>query len=180
MKMIEQSDHVFENSEFAFWLSKARRQPLALREKYDGYRVQNKAAVHKAAMLWEQLGCPYEQAITLFEGNEADKRKAISMVHELGAVEVYEKMKQEMRTAGIKSIPRGIRKTTQSNAAFLTNRELDVLQLLKEGMQNKEIATRLFISAKTVDHHISAILFKLDVNSRVKAVHEALRLEIIK
>ena len=89
-------------------------------------------------------------------------------------------MKFEMRSSGIKSIPRGIRKTTQSNPALLTERELDVLQLLNEGLQNKEIATKLFISAKTVDHHISSILYKLEVNSRTKAVHEAIRLEIIK
>jgi DNA-binding NarL/FixJ family response regulator len=63
---------------------------------------------------------------------------------------------------------------------MLTDRELDVLQLLTEGMQNKEIAARLFISAKTVDHHISSILFKLDVKSRTKAVQEAIRLEILK
>ncbi len=84
-----------------------------------------------------------------------------------------------MRISGIKSIPRGIRKTTQSNPALLTDRELDVLHLLKEGMQNKEIASQLFISAKTVDHHISAILFKLDVKTRMKAVHESIRLRII-
>jgi len=105
---------------------------------------------------------------------------ALSILQVLGATAVYEKMKLEMRTAGIKNIPRGIRKTTQSNPLFLTDRELDVLQLLKESLQNKEIAARLFISAKTVDHHISSILFKLDVNSRTKAVNEALRLQIIK
>jgi DNA-binding NarL/FixJ family response regulator len=88
-------------------------------------------------------------------------------------------MKFEMRASGIKRIPRGAIKSTQSNPALLTRRELDVLQLLKEGLQNKEIATKLFISAKTVDHHISAIFFKLDVNSRAKAVKEAVRLEII-
>ena len=93
---------------------------------------------------------------------------------------MYEKMKLEMRTSGIKSIPRGIRKATLSNPAFLTSRELDILQLLKQGLQNKEIATKLFISPKTVDHHISSILFKLDVKSRVKAVTEAVRMEIIK
>jgi len=89
-------------------------------------------------------------------------------------------MKFEMRRSGIKKIPRGIRKTTQSNPEFLTDRELDVLRLLQEGLHNKEIAARLFISAKTVDHHISAILYKLEVSSRTKAVYEAEKLGIIK
>ena len=93
---------------------------------------------------------------------------------------IYQKMKMEMRNSGIKSIPRGLRKSTQSNPALLTSRELDVLQLLKEGLRNKEIAGKLFVSVKTVDHHISSILFKLDVNSRAKAVQEALRQEFIK
>ena len=93
---------------------------------------------------------------------------------------VYEKMKAMMRSSGITGIPRGMRKTTQANPAQLTDRELGVLQLLKEGLQNKEIGSRLFISAKTVDHHISSILFKLDVNSRARAVQEAIRLGIVK
>ena len=102
------------------------------------------------------------------------------MVQELGATAVYEKMKQEMKNLGIKNIPRGIRNSTRSNAAFLTGREMDVLQLLKEELQNKEIAAQLFISAKTVDHHISSILLKLDANSRSKAVAEAVRMGILK
>ena len=85
-----------------------------------------------------------------------------------------------MRASGIKSIPRGIRKTTRANTAHLTERELDVLQLLKEGLQNKEIAGKLFISPKTVVHHISSIFFKLDVKSRTKAVQQAIHRNIIK
>ncbi|HEX4849462.1 MAG TPA: LuxR C-terminal-related transcriptional regulator, partial [Puia sp.] len=84
------------------------------------------------------------------------------------------------RSSGIKSIPRGVRKSTRSNPAALTEREIDVLHLVKEGMQNKEIAAKLFISSKTVDHHISALLYKLEVNSRAKAVHEAIQLGILK
>jgi len=86
----------------------------------------------------------------------------------------------EMRAVGIKKIPRGLRESTRTNPAQLTNRELDVLQLLQKGNQNKEIAGALFISPKTADHHISSILFKLDVNSRSKAVTEAIRLDILK
>ena len=85
-----------------------------------------------------------------------------------------------MRAGGIKKIPRGQRESTKGNPAQLTNRELDVLHLLQKGIQNKEIAGALFISPKTADHHISNILFKLDVNSRAKAVTEAVRLGILK
>ena len=111
---------------------------------------------------------------------EEDKRKAIHLMESMGAPVVAERIKKEMRTAGIKSIPRGMRKSTETNPAFLTGRELEVLELLKGGLQNKEIAGKLFLSAKTIDHHISSILFKLDVNTRTKAVQEAIRLKILK
>jgi len=180
ISMMNQMGNLYENSEFAFWLKKARNQELPLQEVYEGYKLDNLKNVHRAATTWQNAGCPYEEGLALFEGDEDDKRKAISIIHKLGALAVYEKLKFEMRSSGIKSIPRGLRKSTQENPALLTDRELEVLQLLNEGMQNKEIAARLFISAKTVDHHISAILFKLDVNSRTKAVQEAIRLAILK
>jgi len=180
IKMTEKMGNIYANSEFAFWLLKARNRHLPLKEIYEGYATGNKIKSQKAVALWKQNGYPYNEALLLFEGSVEDKKMALSILQVLGATAVYEKMKLEMRTAGIKNIPRGIRKTTQSNPLFLTDRELDVLQLLKESLQNKEIAARLFISAKTVDHHISSILFKLDVNSRTKAVNEALRLQIIK
>lgn len=172
-----QSASLMENGAFAFWLRKARNRELPLPNVHEAYNTDDP---RKAAGLWQQLGCPYEQALFLFEGDEDDKRKAIAIAHRLGAEAIGEKMKQGLRSAGIKSIPRGLRKTTQQNPAQLTDREIGVLTLLKEGLQNKEIGSRLFISAKTVDHHISAILFKLNVNSRTKAVREALRLGIVK
>jgi ATP/maltotriose-dependent transcriptional regulator MalT len=178
--MIRESIYTIEKNEFFFWAQKAGRNYLPLAEIYEGYDVSCIKKVQQAAMLWKKAGSPYTQAIILFEGSEADKKDAIKIVHDLGATAVYEKMKMEMRMSGIKSIPRGIRKSTQLNPALLTGREMDVLQLLKEGLQNKEIGNKLFISPKTVDHHISSILFKLDVNSRAKAVQEAGKLEIIK
>ena len=178
--MVQHTSKFFQKNEFVFWLKRARKQQLQIQEIYEGFRVDNAKEARDAANLWEQIGCPYEQALTLFEGDEADKREAIAIVHQLGAMDVYEKMKLQMRAFGIKSIPRGIRRSTQTNPALLTVRELDVLQLLEEGIQNKEIASRLFISPKTVDHHISSILFKLDVDSRTKAVRKASELGIIK
>ena len=116
--------------------------------------------------MWQELNCPYNRALTLFEGNEMDKKESIVILQKLGAGAVSEKMKLDMRKLGIKNIPRGLRKKTQSSTALLTDREPDVLKLLSQNLQNKEIASKLFISAKTVDHHITSILFKLDVNTR--------------
>ena len=178
--MVGKMGNMYKNSEFAYWLTRSGRREIHLKDHYPGYQMQNKKQAGQAATLWEKLGCPYEQALALYEGTEKDKKDAVSLVHALGALAIYEKWKQEMKASGIKSIPRGLRKSTQSNPALLTGRELDVLHLLKEGLQNKEIADRLFISPKTVDHHISSTLFKLEVNTRVKAVQEAEKLGILK
>jgi DNA-binding CsgD family transcriptional regulator len=178
--MFRGTENIMDGIEFSFWLMKARNQGLEIPDVSIGAAIYSKLKSLTTAEIWEQLGCPYEHALALFEGDDDEKRKALTILSGLGANAVYEKMKLDMRSSGIKSIPRGIRKSTRANVAQLTSRELDVLALLKDGMQNKEIASTLFISAKTVDHHISSILVKLDVNSRVKAVHEAVRLEIIK
>ena len=63
--------------------------------------------------------------------------------------------------------------TTRKNPTGLTRRQMDVLMLLKQDLTNAEIASRLRISPKTVEHHVSAILSKLDVGTRDKAVRVA-------
>jgi DNA-binding CsgD family transcriptional regulator/tetratricopeptide (TPR) repeat protein len=178
--LLSQGGTLRESSEFDFWLWKVRGQQVPLHAADERYRTDHPAITLETAAGWGRLGCPYEQALFLFEGDDDAKRQAIAIVHRLGANAVYEKMKLGMRSEGIRSIPRGSRKTTRDNPALLTERELGVLELLKEGLQNKEIGSRLYISAKTVDHHISAILFKLDVDSRTKAVREAIRRGIVK
>ena len=175
---MELHGNIYENSAFAYWLSKARKQTLQLDDLYEGFRINDRKTAREAASLWKRLGCPYEQALALFEGDDNDKKEAISIIQKLGGDAVYNKLKFDMRASGIKSIPRGIRKNTRSNPAHLTERELDILQLLKEGARNKEIGSRLFISSKTVDNHISSIFFKLNVHSRAKAVEQAARLAV--
>jgi DNA-binding CsgD family transcriptional regulator len=179
-ELAKQTGTVYENNEFDGWLMKARGQSWGLNETLALYDVRTVMAAVQAAELWEHQGCSYEQALCLLEGGDADKRKALTIFHALGASAVCEKLKAEMHVQGVKGVPRGMRKSTQSNPALLTDREMGVLELLKEGLQNKEIAAKLYISAKTVDHHLSSILFKLDAKSRVKAVQEALRLKILK
>ena len=66
-----------------------------------------------------------------------------------------------------------------ANSAGLTPRQVDVLGLLVEGLSNAEIAARLTLSAKTVDHHVQAVLRKLGVASRGQAAAEAHRLKLV-
>ncbi|WP_304488712.1 AAA family ATPase [Dyadobacter sp. CY261] len=180
IRLIEQTDNSFHSSEFRFWLKKARNQHLNLPQVFSGFDVTTTAAISEAALFWEQAGCAYQQAQMLFEGTEKQKKQALILVQDLSAVAVYEKMKQQMQAEGIQQIPRGMQQATRRNPAQLTNRELDILQMLARNLQYKEIADSLFISVKTVGHHISSIFLKLGVNSRGKAISEAHRLGIIK
>jgi DNA-binding CsgD family transcriptional regulator len=81
-----------------------------------------------------------------------------------------------MRALGIRSIPAGPRSATREHPLGLTRREHEVLDLIVDGHTNAEIAEQLFISAKTVDHHVSAVLAKLGVPDRNVAASEAVRL----
>ena len=61
----------------------------------------------------------------------------------------------------------------------MTNRESEVLELVAEGLRNAEIAERLFLTRRTVDHHVSAILRKLGAQSRGEAVVKARQLGLL-
>ena len=150
----------------AYWLWKANRLPK-IPERISGpYLLQITGRWQAAADMWEKLNCPYELALALSEGNEKGMKKAIEIFDHLGATSASQLIKQKMREKGMKRVPKGPRKTTRENLAGLTIRQLEVLNLLDKGFSNNEIGKQLYISPKTVDHHISAILSKLDVKSR--------------
>ncbi len=163
---IKNRDNPFAISELAYWLWKAGRLSEIPKNIIEPYILQIKGDWKSAAKLWEQLNCPYEQAMALSEGNEAAMKSAVEIFDRLGASATSSFIKQKMRESGIKSIPKGPRKTTRENIAGLTNRQLEILNLLEQGLSNIEIGNKLYISPKTVEHHITAILSKLNIHSR--------------
>ena len=109
----------------------------------------------------------------------AGLREALDELLALDAAPAAARVARRLRELGERAIPRGPRPRTRANAALLTPRELEVLPLLAEGLRNAEIADRLVISPKTVDHHVSSILRKLDVTNRGQAGAAAARLGLI-
>src|SRR6267154_4583763 len=126
-----------------------------------------------AAAGWRVLGRPYEEALALSAGDEQAQRQALEIFDRLGAVPAAARLRREMRAGGARTVPRGPIAGTRANAAGLTRRQVQVLGLVDEGLSNTEIASRLCISAKTAEHHVSAVMARLDAPTRQKAVAAA-------
>ncbi len=136
-----------------------------------------------AAAAWREIGCPYEEAVALAARDDpALVRRAVAVFEELGAAPALAHAIRRRRDLGGRDLPpvrRGPRESTRANPAGLTQREAEVLALLAEGLRNAEIAERLFLTPKTVSHHISSIYAKLGVSSRTEAARAAAQFGIV-
>ena len=136
----------------------------------DGYRQELDDDWAGALGAWTTLGNPFNAAMTrAWSGDEDVMREALVDLDALGATAWASWLRARMRAAGIKKVPKGPSSATRENPAGLTKRQVDVLRLLAEGLTNGEIANELFVSTRTVDHHVSAVLMKLGVGSRREA-----------
>ena len=136
--------------------------------------------IGRAVRKWDDLGFRYAAAVALLASHdETQLRDGLARLEALGATPAARIARQRMRHRGVKSVPTGVRASTRAHPAGLTRREAEVLGLVAEGLTNDEIARRLFLSAKTVDHHVSAVLGKLGVPSRRAAAAEAARLGLV-
>ena len=161
--------HLWFAGELAYWQWRAGALDDAPAWIAEPYRLQLDGDAAGAAAAWRRRLCPYEAARSLADaGNEA----ALAELDALGARPAAAALRRRL---GL----RGPRESTRGNPAGLTARETQVVDLLAAGLRNAVIAERLFLSPRTVDHHVSSILRKLGAASRGGAVAEARRLGVL-
>jgi ATP/maltotriose-dependent transcriptional regulator MalT len=144
------------------------------------YALAREGRFGEAADAWLALGCPYEAALAMADSEgEDDLREALRAFRELGAEATAARVSRGLRERGISDVKTGPRASTRENPAGLTKREVEVRELVAEGLRNADIASRLFLSERTVATHVSSILRKLDVRSRGQAAAKAAQLGML-
>jgi DNA-binding CsgD family transcriptional regulator/tetratricopeptide (TPR) repeat protein len=153
----------------AFWLHMLGERVEGTANIASPFREHLEGNWRAAAAGWRVLGRPYEEALALSGGDDGAQREALEIFDRLGAVPAAARVRRQMRTGGARAVPRGPIGLTRANSAGLTRRQVQVLGLLDEGLSNAEIATRLCISAKTAEHHVAAVMARLESPTRKAA-----------
>jgi DNA-binding CsgD family transcriptional regulator len=131
------------------------------------YRLVLDGRTEEAADWLLAASAPFDASMVRLAGADvAGQIAAIEVLDRLGATATADRARAELRRAGVSAVPARPRASTRMNPAGLTNRQLDVARLMAQGLTNAELATRLYISSKTADHHVSAVLMKLGIGSR--------------
>lgn len=156
----------------SYWLWKVGA-PRLEEEGKGPYACLMRGDWNQAAADWLQAGCPYERGQALLEGDVNAVQTALEIFQSLGATPAADRARQRLRQMGLTRVPRGQRPSTRAHPAGLTTREAEILPMLALGLRNPQIADRLFVSPKTVEHHVSSILAKLRVPTRDAAVVHA-------
>lgn len=173
--LAQEKGHSWFIGELAFWRWRAGLLESAPGQSAEPFALHIAGDWRGAASCWERLGCPYEQARALADGDPSAQQQALLIFDKLGARPAAEALRKHLQSAGVKGVIRGTRASTKVHPHGLTTREVEVLALLCEGMRNAEIAARLSRSVRTVDHHLASIFAKLGVDSRVAAIQAAQR-----
>jgi DNA-binding CsgD family transcriptional regulator len=169
-----QSELAWSIGDLAVWLHRLGRALPAELTVAPPHRRLLDGEPAAAAELWAGLSQPYQQALALIDtGEDTGAFRALDLLDRLGAAAVAARVRRQLREHGAVGVPTGPRASTRANPAGLTARQLGVLELVVLGRTNAEIARQLYITPKTVDHHLSAIFAKLGVRSRTEAAHVA-------
>jgi DNA-binding CsgD family transcriptional regulator len=134
-----------------------------------------RACLHEALEGFGRARLPMEVARTRLELARAlaERSPEVAIAEATAALEEFERLEaaRHADAAGalLRSLGAPIR-TGPKGIGALTRREAEVLELIGAGLSNPEIAQRLYISRKTVEHHVGSVLAKLGLRNRAEAV----------
>ena len=166
------------DGEMSFWLWMAGDRTVSPSNVPEQYGLAMGGAPEEAAKQWERLGMPYEKAVAMVLCDGPEQLEGLELLESLGATATASRCRQMLRSRGVQ-VPRGKGQMTREHPVGLTARQDEVLRLLAEDLTDSEIADRLFVSTRTVNHHVSAVLSKLGVSSRTEAAEQASALGLL-
>lgn len=164
--------------QLAHWLFLAGRRDLPVERLAVPYAALLRGEWRAAAEAWERVGCPYERAMALAEGDEDAQREALRIFEQMGGQPAAERLRARLAPPVRQPLTPAAPPKAKA-ADDLTQRELEVLRLLAEGLSNPLLAERLTISVGTVKAHTASIYSKLGVNNRVLAITRAKELNLL-
>jgi DNA-binding CsgD family transcriptional regulator len=163
----------WRHAQLAVWLARlghgvplAEDAPAPCKLEVDGRHAE-------AARAWAEVGCAYQQGLALAGGDEAAQREALAIFMQLGAKAAAQQVRRRLQARGARDVARGPYAHSRHDALGLTAREREVLELLAQGLANRDIARQLHRSERTVENHVASLLAKLGVSDRHEAVRAA-------
>jgi DNA-binding CsgD family transcriptional regulator/tetratricopeptide (TPR) repeat protein len=153
--------NIWELGELSFWLWRVGASAAPLEKVARPFALQIGGDWRAAAQEWERIGCPYEQAMALADGDLTAQQKALEIFQRLGARPAMSYVQKQLQLPGAQKLEKEI-------FGGLTAREREVAALIAQGRSNREIAEVMTVGLKTIETYVTRILHKLGFDSRVQ------------